>query len=80
VQGEPEFHAYAGVLQVDVEEFADPCQTVAHGVAVDVQGRGGAVPAAVQGQPGPQATTTKASPSTSTNSSASSPTSALTPR
>jgi hypothetical protein len=54
VQGEPEFHAGAGVLQVDVEEFGSPREAVAHGVVVDLQGCGGAVRAAVQGQPGLQ--------------------------
>ncbi|MEU6148249.1 family 1 glycosylhydrolase [Streptomyces sp. NPDC047081] len=34
-----------GTLKADAEEFDDPCQAVPHGVAVDVEGRGGAIPA-----------------------------------
>ncbi len=53
VQGEPEFHADARVPQVDVEEFGDPSEAVAYGVAVHPQGCRGAIPASVQVQPGP---------------------------
>ena len=53
-QGEPQLHAHVGVVQVGVQERRALGDALPHGVAVDGERRGRAVPTPVQGQPGTQ--------------------------